>query len=62
MATKEAILRDREAQEATQMKELEEITTLLEQLALVSKESESGSIVNALGFINYDLDFDLHYP
>jgi hypothetical protein len=62
MEAKEAIMRDREAQEATQKKELEEITTLLEQLEVVSKESKSGSIVNALEFINHDLNFDLHHP
>ena len=42
METKEAIMRDREAQEAIQKKELAESTTLLEKLASVSKESESG--------------------
>ena len=55
MEPKEEIMRDIEAQEATQKKELEEITTLLEG-------SESGSIVNAPEIINYDLEFDLHNP
>ena len=41
MEAEEAIMRDREAHEAIEKKELEEITILREQLALVSKESES---------------------
>ena len=53
---------DREAQDAIHKKELEEITTLLEQLALVSKESESGPTMNAHEFINYELEFDLNNP
>ena len=35
MEAEEAIMRDRETQEAILKKELEEITTILEQLALV---------------------------
>ena len=53
---------DREAQDAIHKQELEEITTLLEQLALVSKESESGPTMNAHEFINYELEFDLNNP
>ena len=45
---------------AIQNKKLEEITTLLEQLALVSKESESGPTTNAHEFINYEVEFDLN--
>jgi hypothetical protein len=41
---------------------LEEITTLMEQLALVSKESESGPTMNAHEFINYELEFDINNP
>ena len=41
MEAEEAILRDGEFREAIQKKELEEITTSLEQSALVFKESES---------------------
>ena len=55
-------MRDREAQDAIQKKVLEEITTILEQLALVSKESESGAIMNAHEFIKYELEFDLNNP
>jgi hypothetical protein len=40
----------------------EEITTLHEQLALVSKESESGPTINAHGFINYALEFAMKDP
>ena len=39
---------------------MEEITTLMEQLALVSKESGSGPTTNAHEFINYELEFDLN--
>ena len=39
-----------------------EDNTLLEQLALVSKVSESGSSMNAQKFINYELEFDLNNP
>jgi len=42
MEAKEAIMRDREAREAIHENKLEEITTLSEQLALVSNESEMG--------------------
>ena len=62
MEVEEAIMRDRETHEAIHRKELEEITTILEQLALVSKESESGPIINAHEFINYELEFDLKNP
>ena len=62
MEVEEAITKVREAHEAIQMKELEEITTLLEQLALVSKESETGPTMNAHDFINYELKFYLNNP
>ena len=57
-----AITIDREAQDAIHKKELEEITTLLEQLALVFKESESRPTMNAHEFINHELEFDLNNP
>ena len=62
MEAEEAIMRDREAHEAIEKKELEEITILREQLALVSKESESWPTMNAHEFINYELEFDLNNP
>lgn len=41
--------------------ELGKITTLHEQLTLVSKESEGGSYMNAHDqFIDYELEFDLN--
>ena len=43
----EAITRDREAQEAIQKKVMEEITIILEQLALVSKESDNGPTMSS---------------
>ena len=55
-------MRDREAKEAIHKKELEEITTLLEQHALVSKECESGPTMNALSSSNYELGFHLNNP
>ena len=56
------IVGDRKAQETIHKKKLEEITTLREQLALVSTESESGLIMYAHEFINYELEFDLNNP
>ena len=41
---------------------MEETTTLLEQMALVSKESESGPTINTHEFTNYDLESDLNNP
>ena len=41
---------------------MENITTVLEQLALVSKESECGPTMNAHEFIHYELEFDLNNP
>ena len=41
---------------------MEEITTLIEQLALVSTESESGLTMNAHEFINYELEFNPNNP
>ena len=52
LTIEEAFFKDREAHEAIQKKELKVITFLLEQLALVSKESESRSTMNAHKFIN----------
>jgi hypothetical protein len=60
MEAKEAIMRDREAHEAVQKKELKEVTILLEQLALVS--TESGPTLNGHEFINHELKFDLKNP
>ena len=54
-------MRDGEAQDVIHKKELEEFTTILEQLALVSKESESGPTMNAHDFIN-KLEFGLNNP
>jgi hypothetical protein len=48
--------------EAIHKNMLEEITTLLEQLALVSKESDSWAIMNAHEVINYKMEFDLNNP
>ena len=53
-------MRDREALEAIQKKELEEIITLFEKLALVSKESESGPTMNVHELKNCELEFDLN--
>ena len=47
MEASQVIMRDREAHEAIHKKQLEENTTLLEQLALLSKESESGPTMDA---------------
>ena len=60
MEAEETTMRDREAQEAIDEKELEDITTLLEQLALICEESESGPAMDAHEFINYELEFDLN--
>ena len=54
MKVEEAIMRDRVAQEAIRKKELEEITTLLEQLGLVSKRVKMGPTMNAHKFIHYE--------
>lgn len=58
----EAIMKDRKAKEAIHKKELEEVTTLLEQLASIFVESEIGSIMNAHEFINNELKFYLNNP
>ena len=55
-------MRDKEAHEAIEKKELEEVTTLLEQLALVSTRNKTGPTMNAQEFINYELGFDLDNP
>ena len=62
METKWAIVKDRETHKTIHKKELDQIITLLEQLALVSKKGESGLIVNAYEFINYELEYDLNIP
>lgn len=48
-------MRDREAHEALQRKVLEEVTILLEQLALVS--AECGPSLNGYKFISHELKF-----
>ena len=62
MKVEEVVMRGRKAYEAIHKKELVEIITLLEQLTLISKESESGPTMNAHEFINYELKFDLNNP
>lgn len=57
---KEALMKDRESQEGIHKTNLEEVTTLLEQL--VSIESEIGSTMNVHEFINYSLEFYLNNP
>ena len=62
MEAKEGIIRDREAHEAIQKKELEELTTWLEQRALVFKDNESGPTMNAHEFFKYEPEFDINDP
>lgn len=62
MEAKDAIMRNKESHEAIHKNVLEEITTILEQLALVTKESESGPTMNAHEVINYELEFGLNNP
>jgi hypothetical protein len=56
-----SVLVENEVLQEQQRKEIEEVATVLEQLSLISSETETPNM-NAQEYLNYELEFDLNNP
>jgi hypothetical protein len=52
----------RQIEEARLLVEVDEITTLLHQLSMLSSDSEVGDMMNAHEYLNHEMEFDLNNP